>query len=56
METVCSKTTQPDAVRDCPPMDCEFAVSSTHTLSPSCNSLDVASLQRVVGEGCHPGL
>lgn len=32
METVCSKNTQADAVKDCPPMDCEFAVSATHTL------------------------
>lgn len=31
VETVCSKNTQPDAVKDCPPMDCQFAVSSTHT-------------------------
>uniref|UniRef100_H2SN19 Fetuin-B-like n=1 Tax=Takifugu rubripes TaxID=31033 RepID=H2SN19_TAKRU len=25
VETVCSKNTQPDAVKDCPPMDCQFA-------------------------------
>ncbi|XP_056893723.1 fetuin-B-like isoform X2 [Takifugu flavidus] len=25
VETVCSNNTQPDAVKDCPPMDCQFA-------------------------------
>lgn len=31
VETVCSKNTPAGAAKDCPPMDCQFAVSPTHT-------------------------